>query len=193
MIAVMVLFWIYFIPVSCIRAFSSEVDLNKLAREVAASKMTDPEVPPKSIIVSSISRETVQYLRSFNCRLNRLHMRALLVAFDDMSYNYTKTHFSTNGTGADYASVTAVLWRGSLDHGFKSNRLAAVGEDVLNHHSSDVFYAEKLTIMLALLELGYDVLYTDITLSIQRNPFASIPNNKKISFLHASDEVSCTK
>ena len=176
MIAMLALIWTYFIPISCIRAFPPEVYLNKLdvvAREVATRKKADPVVPSKSIIVSSVSRKTVHYLHGFNCQLNRLHMMALLVAFDDMSYNYTKKYFSTSGTDTDRTSITSVLWRGF-------------------NYPGDIFYAEKLTLVLALLELGYDALYTDITTSIQRNPFASIPNNNKISFLFAS-EVPCNK
>jgi tetrahydromethanopterin S-methyltransferase subunit E len=110
---------------------------------------------------------------------------------DEISYGYVCRNFVDVKYPQGY--LTTYFWGAGANLSISAFDTTVTTTDNQHRNNIDVdYYAEKLKIVLALMELGYDVLYTDITTVILRDPLPFILQDRLPTFLYAV-EAPCLK
>ena len=141
-----------------------------------------------TIIVSTIEEDNLDRVHRFSCYLSQLHMKALVVTFDELPY---KVLCNTLARNASYAGTfIPFMWvteRREIRFVPSSNSTPDIRDQTdvgtNRHHIFD--YGKKLKLVLALMELGYDVLYADVNTVFLRDPFSNIFRYHHGSFMYA--------
>ena len=157
-------FFRHFLLFFCIYLFRSHaVDESERSAELlkvlerSAGVYRDPLINPslkKTVIITGCNSGYLNFLRNFKCFTDRLNLKILVFSMDERVHTHILDQNDT--------ALSSFLW---------------IGNDVINEESavfrSPQFNAithAKTAYTLAVLKLGYDVLFIDTDIALIRDP-----------------------
>jgi hypothetical protein len=154
-------------------------NLRQVAKEAAGIYVDNREKDKygKTIVVTGCNYGYLNHLHNIKCYFDMHEMKVLVFAFDEKTFNHIKSSFTSTSASGRYISY---FW----GQGEK------VSEESSNFRSSNfnLIANRKLESVLALMELGYDVLFTDVDIALPRDPIPYV-FWKGVDYVHSINKV----
>lgn len=126
------------------------------------------EKTKKTVILTSCNYGFINHLLNFKCFMDRLNMKFIVVAMDRATHLYLTQNTSMLSYYMDIGKIKEVV--GTAQE-FRSRQF-------------NIITAKKKEAVYYVLELGYDVLFSDTDVAILRDPFPYIFWNK-VDYVHS--------
>lgn len=108
----------------------------------------------KTVLITGCNHGYVQFLANFECFMNRLNLKVLVMAMDAK----THAHIESNQN----SSLKSFLWVGRDDVAERAASFRSPQFNIITH--------SKTTYTRTILSLGYDVLFIDLDIIVLRDP-----------------------
>ena len=145
--------------------------LNRVAGVYNTIPGESPKYPElaKTVVLTGCNHGYLNHLHNFKCFMDRLNMKFLVVALDQRTHNYLRLNTTMESVYMNTSSAA-----GGINEESASFRSAQF----------NIITARKKEVVHDVLELGYDVLFSDTDVALIRDPFPYLLFNN-VDYVHS--------
>lgn len=152
----------------------------------------------KTVLVTACNHGFINHLFNFKCFLDRLHMKFLVIVLDTQGYHYLQqfqqnnnTSSSTITTSSTSSSMVTYLMTGSSGGGGKEGQpngeIITTQPTEFRSKQFNLITARKKEAVHNILQLGYNVLFSDTDVAILQDPIPYLIW-KNVDYVHSVND-----
>jgi homoaconitase/3-isopropylmalate dehydratase large subunit len=112
--------------------------------------------------------------------MDRIGFKVLLIAFDEKTHHYVQNHMNGTRFGSELISYH---WRG-----VKGDDAVTEEATTFRTKQFNLMSNHKLESVLAIMEAGYDVIFTDVDIAIARDPIPFLIWDN-VDYVHSVNKI----
>jgi Nucleotide-diphospho-sugar transferase len=155
----------------------------------AAGFYVDPNQNPalnRTVIITGANFGYLNHLHNFKCFMDRLSLKVLVIAMDRRLHQHIegklgrKSAQDAISTGKPLSQFYSLFWEGKKVIREESTTFRSEQFNMITHRKTEA--------TIAIMELGYDVVFVDIDIALVRDPIPYLLWNN-VDYVHSHNRI----